>query len=115
MVGDRFVDEAAAVAADHQRPRLAAVEHEVRKHCLGAVAPPSDRRRRPEGGAEIPVADAGADLDRLVLRVAARTRRNGGPRDIGPQRSKPPAGVAAESATRQNQPTIDADIPRHTA
>ena len=112
VIGDRFVDEAAPVAVDHQRPRFAAVEHEVRKHRLRSVPAPPDRCGRPECGAEIPVADARADLDALSC---------ASPFEPGATEDQPASVPSAagrrsawrlKSATRQNQPAIDADLAR---
>src|SRR6476661_2926386 len=107
MVRDRFVDEAATMGVDNQRPGFAPVEHKVRKDRLRSVPAAPDRRGRPECSAEIPVADAGADLNGLVLRVTGQAWRNAGPLRIGSQFSETPLGVAAESTARENQPAID--------
>ena len=95
-----------------QGPRLAAVEHEVRKHRARSIGAAPDRRRRPERRAEIAVADAGPDLDRPVLRITLRARRNRRPCSVSSQRGATARGVTVKSATRENQSASDADLAR---
>src|SRR4051812_43272231 len=71
-----------------------------------------DRRGRPECRARIPVADARTYLKRPVLCIAARACCNRGPLYIGSQRRETALGMAVDPASRQDQSTVDADLPR---
>src|SRR4051812_9931160 len=112
MIRNRLIDKTAPIPVDSYSPRLATVEHKMRKNRGRPIRPNSDGRRCPKRSAQVPVADTRTNLKRPILDVTVRSWLNGGPLWICPQRRVAPLGMAVETTSCQDQSTCDANVTR---